>query len=156
MEKFFKNVDDTIDACIQQLDDRFEMICKRTGKNFPFLVGQGVYLDSEKIGPDDSIREMILHGTRTVGFIGLAETLQALIGKHHGESKEAQELGLKIIRHMHDRVIGYAKERRINYSFMGSPAEGCTGRLCRLLRKRFGVIHGITDKEYLTNSHHRV
>ena len=153
-EKFMQDVDETIDVCIDQLNDRFEMICKRTGKNFPFLVGQGVYLDSEKIGPNDSVREMIMHGTRTVGFIGLAETLQVLFGKHHGESEFAQEKGLEIISHMNNRITELAKKTNINYSFMGSPAEGCTGRLCRLLRKRFGVIPGITDKEFLTNSHH--
>lgn len=153
-EKFMQDVDETIDACVDQLNDRFEMICKRTGKNFPFLVGQGVYLDSEKIGPNDSIREMIMHGTRTVGFIGLAETLQVLFGKHHGESEFAQEKGLEIISHMNTRITELAKKTNINYSFMGSPAEGCTGRLCRLLRKRFGVIPGITDKEYIVNSHH--
>ena len=154
VDKFMKDVDETIDACIQQLDDRFEVICKRTGKNYPFLIGQGVYLDSEKVGPDDSVRPALMHATRTVGFIGLAETLRVLIGKHHGESHEAQELGLKIISHMNERVTDYAKERHVNYSFMGSPAEGCTGRLAKLLRKRFGDIPWITDKGYLTNSSH--
>ena len=154
VEAFFNALGEEIHHCINQLDERFEMICRRKAKNFPFSMGQGSYLDSDDLGYDDSIRKAILNGTRTIGFIGLAECLVALIGKHHGESAEAQELGLRIVKFMHDEIEEIGNTTGINYSLMGSPAEGCSGRLAKLLRKNFGVVPGVSDKDYLTNSHH--
>lgn len=134
--------------------DRFAILAKKKAKNFPFLMCQHLYLDSEKLGPDDSVGEVLKHGTLTVGFIGLAETLKVLTGKHHGESKESQEIGLDIISFMDQECKKEAEKTKLNFSLMGSPAEGCCGRLLRLTRKRFGVIPGVTDHEYLTNSSH--
>ena len=115
---------------------------------------QGVWLDSEKLNPEDEVREVLKHGTLTAGFIGLAETLKALIGKHHGESKEAQELGLSIVSHMRERMDKEAKKRRLNFSLIATPAEGLSGRFVRMDREKFGVIEGVTDKDYYTNSFH--
>ena len=134
--------------------ERFEVIAKRKAKNYPFLMGQGLYLDSEKLHPDDEIREVLKHGTLTVGFIGLAETLVVLTGKHHGESQESWKLGYKIVEYMKNMCDEEAEKTKMNFSLMGSPAEGCCGRLLRCTRDRFGVIKGVTDHEYLTNSHH--
>ena len=144
------------DQCFGCLDDRFEIIARRKAKNFPFLLGQHLYLGSDNLEPEDEVREVIKHGTIVTGFIGLAETLVVLFGKHHGESDESQEYGLKIIKHINDRCIARAKAKKLNYSCMGSPSEGCCGRLLRLTRKRFGVIPGVTDHEYLTNSSHKL
>ena len=136
------------------LDDRFEVVAKRKAKNFPFAMGQHLYIGSENLSPNDHIREVIKHGTLVTGFIGLAETLVALTGKHHGESEESWKLGLEIIGRMNDRVAEHAKKTTMNYSFMAAPAEGCCGRLLKCTRKRFGIIPGITDHEYLSNSFH--
>ena len=134
--------------------DRFNLIAKRKAKNYPFLMGQHLYVGSENLLPDDEIREVIKHGSMTAGFIGLAETLVVLTGKHHGESAMAQELGLKIVKFMYDYMNKVAEETKLNFGIMGSPAEGCSGRLLRLTRKKFGTIPGVTDKEYFTNSFH--
>ena len=123
-------------------------------RNFPFLMGQGVWLDSEKLGPDDEVREVLKHGTLSIGFIGLAECLKALTGAHHGESAEAQALGLEIIGHMRDRADRESAARGLNFSCLATPAEGLSGRFVRMDAKRFGVIPGVTDREYYTNSFH--
>lgn len=154
ISEFMKLVTDNVNDIFTEMDDRFEMICKRKVKNYPFLMGQDIYLGSGKLSYEDSIRSSLMHGTRTVGFIGLAECLTALIGKHHGESEEAQKLGLKIVKHMYDMCKYRSEKLHINYSLMGSPAEGCTGRLAKCAAKRFGVIPGVTDKKYFTNSSH--
>lgn len=151
---FINALDARMDDVFEMLDDRFEVVAKRKAKNYPFAMGQHIYLDSELLNPDDEIREAIKHGTLVTGFIGLAETLKVLFGKHHGESEESQKRGLEIISHMNERVSQRAKEKTINYSFMAAPAEGCTGRFLQLTRKRFGVIEGVTDHEYFTNSFH--
>ena len=134
--------------------ERFEIVCKRKVKNYPFLMGQELYIGSEKLSSEDSIKEAIKHGTLVTGFIGLAEALIVLTGKHHGESKESQKLGLEIISYMNDKCSEKAKETNLNFSFMGAPAEGCCGRLLKCLRKEFGIIDRVTTNEYLTNSHH--
>ena len=151
---FFRRLDEVIDDVIDFSHDRFNIIAHRKAYNFPFLMGQHEYVGSDELLPDDDIREVIKNGTIAIGFIGLAETLLTLVGKHHGESDEAQALGLKIIQHMKDRADRQTKLENINYSVMGSPAEGCTGRLCKAIKKRWGVIPGITDKPYLVNSTH--
>ena len=154
IDKFFTLLNNMMDLTIEQLTDRFAIQCQKKVRNYPFLMGQGVWLDSEGLGPDDSVAEVLKHGTLSVGFIGLAETLKALIGKHHGESAEAQELGLKIIQTMRDRTDLESKKTGLNFSVMATPAEGLSGRFVRMDRERYGVIPGVTDRDYYTNSFH--
>lgn len=154
IDKFFTLLDNMMDLTIEQLTDRFAIQCQKKVRNYPFLMGQGVWLDSEGLGPDDSVAEVLKHGTLSVGFIGLAETLKALIGKHHGESAEAQELGLKIIQTMRDRTDLESKKTGLNFSVLATPAEGLSGRFVRMDRERYGVIPGVTDRDYYTNSFH--
>lgn len=151
---FFKELDSKIDLCIDQLLDRFRIQCSKKVKNYPFLMGQGVWIDSEKLGYNDSVEEVLKHGTLSVGFIGLAECLKALTGFHHGESEEAQQLGLKIIGHMRKRMDDESQKRKLNFSLLATPAEGLSGRFVNMDKKIFGEIDGITDREYYTNSFH--
>lgn len=152
--EFYEKLDDMIDLCIDQLLDRFEIQCRKKVRNFPFLMGNGVWIDSEKLGPDDEVRDVIKHGTLTVGFIGLAECLKALTGKHHGESEESQKLGLEIVSHMRKRMDDAAKKYHLNFSLLATPAEGLSGRFIEMDKKLFGIIPGVTDREYYTNSFH--
>ena len=154
IDKFFTLLNNMMDLTIEQLTDRFAIQCQKKVRNYPFLMGQGVWLDSEGLGPDDSVAEVLKHGTLSVGFIGLAETLKALIGKHHGERAEAQELGLKIIQTMRDRTDLESKKTGLNFSVLATPAEGLSGRFVRMDRERYGVIPGVTDRDYYTNSFH--
>ena len=154
VDAFFKDLDSKIDLVIDQLLYRFKIQCGKKVRNYPFLMGQGVWLDSEKLGPDDTVGEVLKHGTLTMGFIGLAECLKALIGKHHGESPEAQELGLKIIGHMRERMDQACEQYKLNFSLIATPAEGLSGRFVRIDKERYGVIPGVTDREYYTNSFH--
>ncbi|MDR1536984.1 MAG: anaerobic ribonucleoside triphosphate reductase [Clostridiales bacterium] len=152
--KFFLLLDGAIDICIKQLLDRFNIISLKKVKNFPFLMGSGIWTGSECLGPEDSIAEILKHGTLTVGFIGLAECLTALTGCHHGQSQASQALGLKIIGHMRKRMDESAQQHKLNFSLIATPAEGLSGRFVELDRKRYGCIPGITDREYYTNSFH--
>lgn len=152
--EFYTKLDALVDLCIEQLVDRFEIQCRKKVRNFPFLMGDGVWLDADKLGPDDEIREVLKHGTLTVGFIGLAECLKALVGEHHGESDAAQALGLEIVGHLRRRMDQSAAKYRLNFSLIATPAEGLSGRFLELDKKRFGSIPGITDREYYTNSFH--
>lgn len=152
--KFYKLLDKTLDLVVGQLLDRMRIQAKKHVYNFPMLMGQGVWLDSDKLQETDTIEEVIKHGTLTVGFIGLAECLKALIGKHHGESADAQKLGLEIIGHMRKRMDDETTKRHLNFSLIGTPAEGLSGRFVRLDRQKYGVIPGVTDKEWYTNSSH--
>ena len=154
VDGFFEELDKIIDLVIDQLLDRFEIQARKKVKNFPFLMGQGVWVDSEKLGPEDEVREVLKHGTLSMGFIGLAECLKALIGKHHGESEEAQKLGLRIIGHMRKRMDEASKDHQLNFSLFATPAEGLSGRFVEMDRKIYGSIPGITDREYYTNSFH--
>ena len=154
LEIFFENLDHVIDLCMDQLYERFRIQAAKKVRNFPFLMGQGVWLDSEKLGPEDTIEEVIKHGTLSMGFIGLAECLKALIGKHHGESKEAQTLGLEIIGYMRKRMDDKSKETGLNWTLLATPAEGLSGRFVRIDRQKYGVIEGVTDRDYYTNSFH--
>ncbi|WP_300282993.1 anaerobic ribonucleoside triphosphate reductase [Peptacetobacter sp.] len=154
IEGFFKDLDEKIDLVIDQLMERMEIQGKKKMKNFPFLMGQGVWLGSDGLGPEDELKEVIKQGTLTVGFIGLAECLIALIGKHHGESEDAQKLGIAIVSHMKDRMDEATEKYGINFSLIGTPAEGLSGRFTEIDKKKFGEIKGITDKEYYTNSFH--
>lgn len=154
MDWFFEELDRKLDLVVEQMDERFEVQASKKVRNYPFLMGEGVWIDSEKLGMDDTVREVLKHGTMSVGFIGLAETLKALIGKHHGESEAAQNLGLDIISHMRARMDELSRQRKMNYTVLATPAEGLSGRFVRMDKELFGVIEGVTDREYYTNSFH--
>lgn len=154
VEFFFEQLDREIDLVSEQLLDRYRIQAGKKVKNYPFLMGQGVWMDSDKLGPEDSVAEVLKHGTLTVGFIGLAECLKALIGAHHGESKEAQNLGLDIIGFMRQRMEQETRKTGMNFSLIATPAEGLSGRFVRLDKKRYGIIEGVTDRDYYTNSFH--
>ena len=151
---FFEELDRKIDLCIGQLMDRFEIQAHKKVRNFPFLMGEGVWLDSEKLKPDDEVREVLKHGTMSVGFIGLAEALVALIGEHHGQSDKAQNLGLDIISHMRERMDEQSAKTGLNFTLLATPAEGLSGRFVKIDKEKYGVIKGVTDREYYTNSFH--
>ncbi|MCC8044503.1 MAG: anaerobic ribonucleoside triphosphate reductase [Clostridiales bacterium] len=151
---FYEKLDQMLELTMQQLLDRFEIQAEKCVYNFPFLMGQGIWLDSDKLGPRDSIREVLKHGTLSIGFIGLAETLTALYGHHHGESEEMQEKGLAIIGHMRDFCDRKSQELKMNVTLLATPAEGLSGRFIRIDQKRYGRIPGVTDREYYTNSFH--
>lgn len=154
LEGFFKDLDSKIDLLIDQLLERFEIQKKKKVKNFPFLMGQGVWLDSKKLNWEDSLEDIIKHGTLTIGFIGLAECLKALINEHHGESKEAFDLGYKIIKHMRNKMDDASNKYKLNFSLIATPAEGLSGRFTKLDKKEFGIIQGVTSRDYYTNSFH--
>lgn len=153
-DKFFSSLDEKIDLVVAQLQDRLKIQSQKKVYNYPFLMGQGVWIDSEKLNYDDTVEEVLKHGTLSVGFIGLAETLTALTGSHHGESKESQELGLKIIGYMKDKMDQLAEETGMNYSLLATPAEGLSGRFVKMDKEKYGVLKGITDRDYYTNSFH--
>ncbi|MEG2860500.1 MAG: anaerobic ribonucleoside-triphosphate reductase, partial [Clostridia bacterium] len=133
-KKFYKMLDERLELVAQQLLDRFEIQGAKHVYNYPFLMGQGVWLDSDKLGPNDNVREVLTHGSLSIGFIGLAETLTALYGHHHGDDKAA--------------------ELHLNFGLLATPAEGLSGRFVRMDRERFGEIKNVTDREYYTNSFH--
>lgn len=151
---FYRNLKKYIDLCVKQLLDRFAIQKKKRVRNFPFLMGQGVWIGSEKLGIDDEVGEILKHGTLSLGFIGLAETLTALYGKHHGEGEQYQKKGLEIIGYMRNVLDDYSEKYTLNFSLLATPAEGLSGRFVRMDNKRFGRLPGITDKEYYTNSFH--
>ena len=154
LDGFFKELEELMELVKDQLLERFEIQCSKRIYNFPFLLGQGVWMDSEKLKPTDRLRKVLKHGTLTIGFIGLAECLKALIGKHHGESEEAQKLGLKIIGFMRKKLDEYSKEYNLNFSLIATPAEGLSGRFTNIDKAIYGKIKGVTDKDYYTNSFH--
>ena len=154
MKGFYKELDEVMELVRDQLLDRFEIQCNKRCYNFPFLIEQGVWTDGDKLKPTDRMRKILKHGSLTTGFIGLAETLKALIGKHQGESEEAQKLGLEIIGHMRKNVDKYAKEYNLNFTLIATPAEGLSGRFVGIDRAIYGKIKGITDRNYYTNSFH--
>ena len=151
---FFEELERRMDLVYDQLNERFEIIARKKVYNFPFLMGQHVWIDSEKLKWDDEVREVLKHGTLSVGFIGLAETLVALRGKHHGESQESQNLGLEIIGFMRGYLDRKTQETGMNYTLIGTPAEGLSGRFVRMDKERYGSIPGVTDRDYYTNSFH--
>jgi len=154
LDIFFEQLDQMVSLVIDQLLDRFEIQARKCVRNYPFLMGQGIWIDSDKLDWDDEVREVIKHGTLSVGFIGLAETLKALVGSHHGESATAQNLGLEIIQHMRDLCDEASQRTGLNITLLATPAEGLSGRFVKIDRKRFGEMEGITDREYYTNSFH--
>ena len=151
--RFFEKLDDVLDITARQLDERYQFQKTALAKQFP-LVMSVLWNGSDRHSPNDTVESVLPQGTLGIGFIGLAETLIALVGKHHGESEEAQELGLKIVRHMRSRVNEYSEKYGHNYSVLATPAEGLSGRFTKRDRASFGVIEGVTDKDYYTNSNH--
>lgn len=154
LDKFYKSLDRTMDIVFDQLYQRLLIQSRKHVRNYPFLMGQGVWIDSEKLSENDSVAEVLKHGSLSTGFIGLAETLIALTGKHHGESEEAQKLGLEIITHMREKADAKSRETGLNFTLLATPAEGLSGRFIAIDKKRYGEIPGITDKDFYTNSFH--
>ena len=154
MEGFYKELGETMELVKDQLLERFEIQCNKRCYNFPFLIQQGVWTDGDKLKPTDRMRKVLKHGSLTLGFIGLAETLKALIGEHHGESEKAQKLGLEIIGFMRNKADEFAEEHNLNFSLIATPAEGLSGRFVNIDRAIYGKIKGVTDRGYYTNSFH--
>ena len=154
IDTFFEILDDRINLVFRQLLHRFKIQGNRKVRNYPFLMGNGIWIDSDTLNWEDPIAEVLKHGTLTVGFIGLAEALKVLTGFHHGESDESQELGLRIVRHMRERCNTESTKDRLNYSLIATPAESLSGRFVPLDRARYGIIPGVTDRDYYTNSFH--
>ena len=153
-ESFFESLDDVLEEVMDQLYDRYLIQGRWLARNFPFLMGEGNWLDSEKLKPDDPVGEVLRHGTLSIGFIGLAECLKALTGRHHGESEEAQQLGLRIIGRIRDFCDRKSQALNMNVTCLATPAEGLSGRFVKMDRERYGVIEGVTDRDYYTNSFH--
>lgn len=151
---FYKELDEKMDLVKDELLERFEFQANQYVRNFPFLMGQGNWFGSEKLGPNDTLRDVIKHGTLSIGFIGLAETLVAMTGKHHGEDEDSRELGLDIITHMREKCDEYSKKYKLNFSLLATPAEGIAGRFTKIDRREYGEIKGVTDREFYTNSFH--
>ena len=153
-EVFYEKLHGMLDLVAQQLLDRFEIQANKHIYNYPFLMGQGVWLDSDRLTLQDDLREVLKHGTLSIGFIGLAETLTSLYGQHHGQSEDIQKKGLEIIGYMRDYCDKKSQEMKMNFTLLATPAEGLSGRFIRMDQKRYGKIPGITDREYYTNSFH--
>lgn len=154
LDGFYQELDSMLEMVVQQLLDRYEIQKQKRVKNFPFVMGQKIWFGSDELEWEDTLEDVIKHGTLTAGFIGLAETLKALIGEHHGESDAAQHLGLEIVGHMRRRMDEAAKRYNLNFSLIATPAEGLSGRFVKIDSKKYGVIPGVTDREYYTNSFH--
>ncbi len=154
MKGFYKELEELMDKVKDQLLERFEVQCNKRCYNFPFLLGQGVWTNGEKLKPTDRLRKVWKHGSLSIGFIGLAECLKALTGKHHGESDESKKLGLEIIKFMRKKCDQYAENYRLNFACLATPAEGLSGRFTAIDKAIYGKIKGVTDREYYTNSFH--
>lgn len=154
VDKFFSMLDEKVDLCFRQLLHRFKIQSAKKVRNYPFLMGNGIWIDSDQLELDDTIGQVLKHGTLTIGFIGLAETLVALIGEHHGQSERAQELGLRIVGHMRERTDQESAKTGLNFSLIATPAESLSGRFVALDKERYGELPGITDRDYYTNSFH--
>jgi ribonucleoside-triphosphate reductase len=154
LDKFFADLDGMMELCLRELLFRLDIQKARRVRNYPFLMGEGVWMDSEKLGWDDPVGDILNHGTLSIGFIGLAECLTALIGKHHGEDAEARELGIRIITHMRHWMDRKSRELKLNVTCLATPAEGLSGRFVSMDRKKYGEIKGVTDRDYYTNSFH--
>ena len=154
MDAFYKELDETMDLVKGQLLQRFDCQCSKTRANFKFLLGSHVWINSEKMDNTTKLRTVLKHGTLSIGFIGLAETLKALVGEHHGESDKAQKLGIEIIKHMREKCDEYSKEYNLNFTCLATPAEGLSGRFVAIDRSIYGKLKGITDRDYYTNSFH--
>ncbi len=153
-DAFYQELDELMEMVKDQLLERFEIQCSRRNYNFPFLIKEGIWTDGEKLKSTDRLRKILKHGSLTIGFIGLAETLAALVGKHHGENEEALKLGHEIIKFMRDKCDTLAREYNLNFTLIATPAEGLSGRFVNIDRAIYGKIKGVTDKDYYTNSFH--
>ncbi len=151
---FYKDLDEKMDLVAGELLERYEFQASQHVRNFPFLMGEGNWFGSEKLKWNDELRDVIKHGTLSIGFIGLAECLVAMLGKHHGEDEEARELGLDIVTHMREKCDAFSKKYKLNFTLLATPAEGLAGRFTKIDRKEYGTIKGITDRDYYTNSFH--
>ena len=154
LDTFWTLYDHYIELCHDYLLDRLRIIEEKHIYNYPFLMGQGVWMDSEKMSPVDSIKDVLKHASYSIGFCGLAECLVALTGKHHGESEQAQELGLSIVRHLRERTDAYTAAEQRNWTTFGTPAESTAGQFQRANQKAYGIVPGVTDRSYMTNSSH--
>ena len=154
VEEFFEKLNHYIEIASKQLYERYLYQSGKTVENFKFLYSQGLYCNGEELGRNDKLSEILKQGTLSIGFVGLAETLKALIGSHHGETEEAQELGLKIIKYMKNKMDLKGEETGLNYTLLATPAESYAGKALKLVREKHGVIDGVTDKEWFTNSNH--
>jgi ribonucleoside-triphosphate reductase len=154
MKGFYEELDEVLDLCKGQLLQRFDIQCSKSVNNFKFLLGSHVWIDSEKLEPGQKLRKVLKHGTLSIGFIGLAECLKALIGEHHGESEKAQKLGLKIIGHMREKCDEFANRYNLNFTCLATPAEGLSGRFVNIDKAIYGKVKGVTDRNYYTNSFH--
>ncbi|NLD88442.1 MAG: anaerobic ribonucleoside triphosphate reductase, partial [Clostridiales bacterium] len=154
LEWFFEELERKMELCCKQLLDRYRIQAAKKVRNYRFLMGQGVWIDSENLDINDTVGEVLKHGTLSVGFIGLAESLVALTGKHHGESEESRILGIEIVSFMRDFLDRRAQAEKMNFTLLATPAEGLSGRFVNIDRKKYGVIPGVTDREYYTNSFH--
>ena len=153
-DAFYRKLDAMMELVSRQLLHRFKIQCSKRGRNYPFLMGQGIWIDSDEIGPDDSVAEILKHGTLSMGFIGLAETMKALTGKHHAEDERAREQAFEIVKHMRDFVDRKSAETGLNFTLLATPAEGLSGRFVKIDREKYGKIEGVTDRDYYTNSFH--
>ena len=154
MDTFYKLLDEQLELCLEHLFTRFEIIAELTAEELPFHMVQGGWIGTENLAPSDKVREVLKHGSLSIGFVGLAETLVALIGKHHGESEEAQKLGLEIVSYIRKFTDAASEKYKMNFSTFATPAESVAGRFARLDKKQFGVIPGVTENEFYTNSSH--
>ncbi|MEG0310177.1 MAG: anaerobic ribonucleoside-triphosphate reductase, partial [Eubacterium sp.] len=153
-DRFYAILDTRIALVAEQLLHRFKIQCHKLGRNYPFLMGQGVWIDSENLEREDRIEEVLKHGTLSLGFIGLAETLKYLTGFHHGECTKSQSLGLEIISHMRHLMDALSEKHHLNFTLLATPAEGLSGRFIAIDKEKFGIIPGVTDREFYTNSFH--
>ncbi|MCV3397155.1 anaerobic ribonucleoside triphosphate reductase [Campylobacter sp. RKI_CA19_01116] len=154
LELFYSLLKEKLELVYEQLLHRYKIQSLKKVKNFPFLMGEGIWIDSDTLKENDSVEKVIAHGTLAIGYIGLCESLIALIGSHHGQSQEARELGLQIVRFMREFVDEKALKDKLNFSLIATPAEGLSGRFLKLDQKKYGILKGITDKDFYTNSFH--
>lgn len=154
LRDFYQHLSDIVDLVVEQLLHRFHVQGNLKVRDMPFLMGEGIYLDSEKLKADDKIESAIRHGSLSLGFIGLAETLTALTGAHHGESAQSQALGEEIVAFMNNKMNKATEKYGLNFSLIATPAEGLSGRFLKLDREKYGMVKGVTDREYYTNSFH--
>ncbi len=154
IDVFYKKLDNMMELVSRQLLHRFKIQCSKRGRNYPFLMGQGIWIDSDTLGPDDSVAEVLKHGTLSIGFIGLAEAMKALTGKHHGEDEKVREQAYAIIKHMREFCDKKSEETGLNFTLLATPAEGLSGRFVKIDREKYGKIEGVTDRDYYTNSFH--
>ena len=154
LDKFYEELDYKMSLVVRQLLHRFKIQCSKKVRNYPFLMGNGVWIDSDTLSIDDTLEDVLKHGTLSCGFMGLAEALVALTGQHHGENVSIQSLGLEIVEHMRNRMDSYSKQYGLNFTLLATPAEGLSGRFVKIDREKYGVIPGVTDREYYTNSFH--